>query len=159
MDGIGPGRCDGEYRFTIEGEPKAQKQTRFRIVAGKALCYDPSSGDKRKIQKAIKPLSPKELLTCPISLTLGFFLPIPKSVTKAARKRMIDRTQLPDKKPDEDNLAYLVTNALKGYVYDDDRRICAKHVYKFYGEVPRTEIIVRPIFSLQSLGYYFESDL
>jgi Holliday junction resolvase RusA-like endonuclease len=49
-------------------------------------------------------------------------------------------------------LAYLITNALKGLVYDDDKRVCAKHVYKFYADEPKTVVRVRPILQAQPLG-------
>ena len=79
-------------------------------------------------------------------------MPIPKGVSKAVREQMINRVILPDKPPDEDNLAYLISNALKGIVYDDDKRVCIKHVYKFYGPDPKTVIRVRPILQAQPLG-------
>jgi len=56
-------------------------------------------------------------------------------------------------------LAYLVTNALKEIVYDDDKRICAKHVYKFYGLEPKTVIRVRPILQAEPLGYRDADDI
>jgi Holliday junction resolvase RusA-like endonuclease len=97
------------------------------------------------MQWQLKATAPKELLSCPVQLTIHFFLPIPKSVSKSTREKMINRVILPDKKPDEDNLAYLVTNALKGIVYDDDCRVCSKHVYKFYADKPRTVIQVKAL--------------
>ena len=67
---------------------------------------------------------------------------------------MLNRVILPDKKPDADNLAYLVTNALKEIVYDDDKRVCVQHIYKFYGAVSKTVIQVRPILQAQPVGYH-----
>ncbi len=105
------------------------------------------------MQWQIKPLAPESPLSGPVELTIVFFFPIPKSASKALRLQMLNRVILPDKKPDEDNLAYLVTNALKKLVYDDDCRICAKHVYKFYGAEPKVVIRVRPILQAEPLGY------
>ena len=65
---------------------------------------------------------------------------------------MLNRVILPDKKPDADNLAYLVSNALKELVYDDDKRVCAEHIYKFYGPEEKTVIRVRPILQAEPLG-------
>jgi Holliday junction resolvase RusA-like endonuclease len=141
------------FQFEIHGAPCAQNQTRFTCKCGQGRCYDPSSKDKQYIQWQVKPFAPVKPLDCPLELTLVFFLPIPKKVSKAVRLQMLNRVLLPDKTPDEDNLAYLVTNALKEIVYDDDKRICAKHVYKFYGEEPKTVIRVRPILQAQPLGY------
>lgn len=147
------------YQFEIIGKPIPQKQTRFTCRCGKGHCYDPSSKDKQFIQWQIKPFAPKDLISGPIELTIAFFMPIPKGVSKTVRTQMINRAILPDKKPDEDNLAYLITNALKEIVYDDDRRICAKHVYKFYGLEPKTVIRVRQILQAQPYGYNGAEDL
>lgn len=147
------------YKFVIDGIPKAQKQTRFRMINGRPMCYDPSKKDKSAIQKSIATGCPSQPLEWPLELTIMFYMPIPKGTSRAERERMIRHVRLPDKKPDEDNLAYLVTNALKGYVYDDDRRIVAKHVYKLYGTKPRTVIKVTPIFSLENYGFPDATDL
>lgn len=65
---------------------------------------------------------------------------------------MIRRIILPVVRPDEDNLAYIVTNALKKLVYEDDSQICEKHVYKVYDTTPRTEIIVKCIQTAEKYG-------
>lgn len=147
------------FQFTVYGIPVAQKQTRFTTVGGFPRTYDPSKKDKERIQWQIKPFAPDIPLSQPVELTIAFFMPIPKASSRALRLQMINRVILPDKKPDEDNLAYLVTNALKEIVYDDDKRICAKHVYKFYGAEPKTVIIVRPILQAEPLGYRDADDI
>lgn len=154
IDRIGFG--DGGYLFELHGMPTPQKQTRFRCVNGKPLAYDPSSTDKERMRWQIKPFAPKTPINGPVELSIMFFFPIPKSASKSLRRQMINRIVLPDKRPDEDNLAYLVTNALKGIVYDDDSRVCAKHVYKFYGPEPKTVIRVRPIHTLEAIGFQDE---
>ena len=147
------------FQFVVHGIPLAQKQTRFVRRGSFVQTYDPSRKDKERIQWQIKPFAPEIPLSQPVELTIAFFVPIPKATSKRLRLQMINRVILPDKKPDEDNLAYLVTNALKGIVYDDDRRVCVKHVYKFYGSEPRTVIRVRPILQAEPLGYQDEIDI
>ena len=149
------------FQFEIHNIPIAQKQTRFSCAGGFPRCYDPSVKDKEMIQWQIRPFAPEVPLECPIELTIYFFLPIPKGVSKSTRLQMINRVILPAKKPDVDNLAYLVTNALKNIVYKDDNLICAQRIYKFYGETPRTVIRVRPINEAKKIGYQedYENDL
>jgi Holliday junction resolvase RusA-like endonuclease len=147
------------YQFTVHGIPIAQKQTRFTMIGGYPRAYDPSKKDKERIQWQIRPFAPEKPLEGPVELTIAFFLPIPKSTSKRLREQMINRVILPAKKPDEDNLAYLVTNALKEIVYKDDAQICAKHVYKFYGLEPKTVIRVRPILQAEQVGYQNAADI
>lgn len=147
------------FLFEIHGIPAAQKQTRFSTAGGFARCYDPSKKDKEHIQWQIKPFAPEEPLRGAIELTIAFFMPIPKQTSKKVREAMLNRVILPCKKPDEDNLAYLVTNALKQIVYADDNQICVKHVYKFYGKEPKTIIRVREISQLTPVGYREVDDI
>lgn len=147
------------FQFQVHGIPVAQKQTRFTCKCGRGHCYDPSSRDKAIIQWQVKPFAPEVPFDSAVEMTLMFFMPIPKSASKAVREQMINRVILPDRKPDDDNLSYLVTNALKGIVYDDDKRICVRHIYKFYGVEPKTVIRVRPILQAQPLGYRDADDI
>lgn len=131
------------YHFTLSGNPIPQKQTRFSCQGGHPRAYDPSKKDLEMIQWQIKPFAPQTPLTGPICLSMIFYMPIPASTSKIRRQQMIQRIILPIVKPDEDNLAYIITNALKKIVYADDSQVCEKHVYKIYGEIPRTEITVK----------------
>ena len=139
------------FQFEIYAPLTPQKQTRW---TKDGHCYDPSKKEKERIQWQITPTAPAEPLTCPVELTITFFFPVPKGASKALREQMLNRVILPDKKPDADNLAYLITNALKEIVYDDDKRVCAQHLYKFYGREPKTVIQVRPLLQAQPLGYH-----
>lgn len=138
------------YQFTIHAPLTPQKQTQW---TRSGIAYDPSKKDKERIQWQIRPTAPQTPLAQPVELTLVFFFPIPKGTSKALRTQMLNRVILPAKRPDLDNLAYLVTNALKGIVYDDDSRVCALLCYKFYGAEPKTVIKVRPILEAEPLGY------
>ena len=46
----------------------------------------------------------------------------------------------PTKKPDTDNIFKLVTDALSGVIYADDKQIVSCRVQKWYSEEPRTEV-------------------
>lgn len=140
------------FRFEISGIPVAQKQTRFSARGGIPRAYDPSKKDLERIRWQIRPFAPKDPILGPIALTLIFFMPIPKATSKAKRDQMRRRIILPVVKPDADNLAYLVTNALKELIYKDDNQICEQHIYKVYDELPRTEIIVKTIQTAEKYG-------
>lgn len=140
------------YRFTLSGNPVPQKQTRASMRSGFVRMYDPSKKDLEMIRWQIKPFSPPEPLQGAVSLTLMFFMAIPKSTSKSKAAQMKRRIILPIVKPDVDNLAYLVTNALKTIVYADDSQIVEQHVYKVYDENPRTEITVKSVRSSEQYG-------
>lgn len=138
------------YLFEIMGIPKPQKQTQFIRRTG--IAYNPSKKDLEQIQWQIKPYAPSDPLTCPIEMHLIFYMPIPKSASKIRRVQMQNGVILPKVKPDFDNLAYLVTNALKKIVYYDDGQVTDCTIRKRYSDRPRTVIKVIPLDELQPLG-------
>lgn len=113
---------DQEYYIEIYGPLTPQKQTRF----SNGKCYDPSKKDSNRIKFELLRSPPKSMFKVPVSVEIDFYLPcslfLQKKIEKMSPMEMNE--VMPDKKPDIDNLAYLVVNAMKGIVYDDDARIC-----------------------------------
>lgn len=138
------------YLFEVIGNPVPQKQTRF--VRSTGIAYNPSSKDIKQLQWQIKPYAPTEPLKCPVEMTLVFYMPIPASASKRVKVQMLNGIILPAKKPDFDNLAYLVTNALKGIVYVDDAQVTDCIIRKRYSDKPRTVIRIITIDDLQQVG-------
>ena len=138
------------YIFEVIGEPVPQKQTRFIRATG--IAYNPSQKEIKQLQWQIKPYAPKVPLECAIEMHIHFYLPIPKSTSARLRTQMINGVILPTKKPDFDNLAYLVTNALKEIVYKDDSFVTDCIIRKRYSDRPRTVIKIIPIDELQQVG-------
>lgn len=79
----------------------------------------------------------------PVALSISAFYGIPKSATKRKREEMLAGEIRPTKKPDADNLAKLVGDALNGIAYYDDSQIVQCYVEKFYSDKPRVDVIVR----------------
>ena len=122
--------------------PKPQQQTRFYARGGRCFGADPSKSYKEQIQWQIRPSSPAHPLEGPIQLDISFFIPIPSNTSKKSKTQMINGMILPVKRPDIDNLAYIVTNAMKSIVYADDSQIVDMSLHKRYGEIPKTVIKV-----------------
>lgn len=78
----------------------------------------------------------------PVSVTLLFYMPIPKSFSKKKIDELKENKMLCPKKPDIDNLAKAVLDALNGRAYKDDNQIVELFARKEYSEQPRTEIFI-----------------
>jgi Holliday junction resolvase RusA-like endonuclease len=131
--------------FTLHLVPVPQKQTRFAFRGKYPHAYDPSKPDLERIQWMIRPYAPKEVITGPVSVSYSFYLPIPKATSRVKTGQM-DRNMIKHiSKPDLDNLAYLVTNAMKGIIYHDDSQIVEKYERKQYGLDPRIVIEIRDL--------------
>ena len=127
--------------FDIPGKPKVQKQTR----SSRGRFYDPSYNDRLYIQEYAKLHRPQEIFTQATEMFLTFYRPVPKGVSKAMREKMLNHVILPITRPDVDNYAYLVTNALKSIVYNDDSLITDLHIHKRYAQSPYTLVNVQEI--------------
>lgn len=138
------------YLFEIVGDPIPQKQTQFNRKTGAA--YNPSRKDLEMMQWQIRPYAPTVPLECAIEMHLLFYVPIPKAVSRKVYLQMINGVILPTKRPDFDNLAYIVTNALKEIVYKDDSLVTDCIIRKRYSDRPRTVIKVIPIEEMQQVG-------
>lgn len=136
------------FLFEVIGDPVPQKQTRF----ARGRAYNPSKKEAEQLQWQIRPYAPEKPLTCAVEMHLTFYLPIPKSTSKIRRIQMLNGVILPKTKPDFDNLAYLVTNALKQIVYEDDGLVTDCIIRKRYCDRPRTVIKIIPIDEMQPVG-------
>jgi len=120
-----------------QGRPRARA---FRVGAfTRVSVYDPANSKdwKRTVQAQAlerKPATPAE---GPLSMSLAFLLPRPKSLPKRERHHI--------KKPDADNLAKAVKDALRGVVYRDDSQIVDLHVTKGYDPAPGVVIRVERV--------------
>lgn len=136
-------------KFTVYGEPIGKGRPKFSTFNGRAIAYTPqktvSYENLVKLsyhqQCGDKPY-PKE-----ISLRAEIFayFPIPKSVSKI-RADMMRKGQIrPTKKPDLDNIAKAVLDALNGIAYYDDSQIVAMGICKGYSDEPRVEIYINTL--------------
>lgn len=80
-----------------------------------------------------------------VEVCLTFYLPIPKSWSLKQKEDAMTGKRGHTKKPDWDNLAKAVTDAMNGIVYHDDAQIVRASVFKQYGDDPRVEICVESI--------------
>ena len=133
---------------TIEIIPEPQKQTRFVMRGKYPIAYDPSKSYSDKLKWQLLSQKPAQIETGPISLSLNFYMPIPKSTSKVKIDQMLIRKIHHIKRPDLDNMGYAVTNALKGIYYADDSQVVSLHMYKSYSMRPRITIEAFPLTDL-----------
>lgn len=132
-------------QFVLHIIPVPQKQTRFAMNGKHPHAYDPSKKDLLQLQWMIKAYAPKEPIAGPVAVSYTFYLPIPKTTSRVKSGQM-DRNMIKHiVKPDLDNLAYIVTNAMKGIIYNDDSQIVEKHERKVYGLEPRIVVEIRDL--------------
>lgn len=117
------------------GSPKGQPRPRAFSRGGKAAVYDPGTAEGWKgcVAIACRDLE-NRLLLQPLSVALTFYMPRPKGHFK--RGGMLTDSAprwLYDNKPDADNLAKAVLDALTEIrAWLDDSQVCELTVHKYW---------------------------
>ncbi|MQS44267.1 RusA family crossover junction endodeoxyribonuclease [Companilactobacillus mishanensis] len=76
----------------------------------------------------------------PIKISIEFFRPIQKSVSKKEYARRLKNTVRPIMKPDIDNYIKAILDGLNGLAWCDDSQIVSIESSKYYSNFPRVEI-------------------
>lgn len=80
-----------------------------------------------------------------LEVSIKAYFEIPKSVSKKKREQMLNGNIRPTIKPDLDNIAKSILDALNKLAYIDDKQIVFLEVEKFYDVSPRVELMVEEI--------------
>lgn len=131
------------FCLTIDGEPVAQGRPQF--VRRTGVAYDPPKS--RDYKKKVNRLAQKRAHDDdwqlfdegePLKVKIHFRL---------RRGKTVDRVW-PIVRPDIDNYAKAIMDALEGVVYANDKQVVALILLKFYAEIgdaPQVLVIVEPI--------------
>ena len=129
--------------MTIDGVPQGKARPRFRRIKNFVQTYTPSKTKdyEQKIREVAKQaMGEHEPLDTPVAIQMTIKLPVPKSYSKKRASECLNKYEMPTKKPDWDNVAKSVTDALNGIVYIDDCQIVCASVHKMYAMEPCVEV-------------------
>ena len=125
-----------EQRIFVEYTPFAQPRPRI----SKFGTYDPAAKKKKELGFLIKQQWKDNLIDGPVELSLRFYMPIPKSLSKKKQAALVDQPHI--KKPDIDNLIKAVIDTMSGIVIKDDKIIWKIKAEKFYSQFVGIEILI-----------------
>lgn len=125
--------------FDIPGPPQGKARPRVvRTKAGKSVSYTvyKTVAYEELVRSRYIHAAREKGLVKPfegsISMHIFAYYPIPKSTSKKNAEAMRVGEILPTKKPDWDNIAKIICDALNGLAYKDDAQITCGAVYKAY---------------------------
>lgn len=135
--------------ITIPGEIQAQGRPRFARRGGFVQTYDPPESKKYKevVKYHAMPHKPKELLNEALAVEINIFKTPPQSISKVKKNRVeLENESLrPLTKPDVDNYAKGIKDALTGIIWTDDSKVVELVIRKFYSLNPRAEVKVKTL--------------
>lgn len=126
-------------KIEIPIEPMGKARPRVVTRYGQSIAYTPK---KTKVAEKIIALNARDAMLAqnfnripsgtPITALIDAYYGIPKSATKKFKEKCLDGSIMPTKKPDADNIAKLVLDALNGIAFDDDSQVTELIVRKHY---------------------------
>mgnify|MGYP003353495899 CR=1 FL=1 len=134
--------------FKIYGEPVAKGRPRYARRGNFVQTYTPKkTTDYESVirENAKKAMGSSEPLETPLNVLLMFGMPIPSSTPKKLLEAHLDGSIKHTKKPDLDNLAKAVLDAMNGVVYLDDNQIVRLTIEKKYSKLPLVSISIREV--------------
>lgn len=125
-----------QYIFKIQGEPMGKGRPRFTKV-GRTYTPKETSNYENWVKLCFKETYPYATPTEErLRVYIDAFFTIPKSFSKKKKELAYDALISPTKKPDCDNIAKIILDALNGIAYKDDKQVVKLQVNKYYSEQP-----------------------
>lgn len=127
--------------FIVMGTPVAKGRPRFARRGNWVQSYTPEKtvNYENLVKLSYSQYSGIKFIGA-IRAEIQAYFPIPKSVSKKKRLEMMCNAEKYIKKPDNDNIAKAILDALNGIAYDDDSQITELLVTKAYSDKPRAEV-------------------
>lgn len=142
-------------RFTLPIVPTAQARPKVAVRGRFAQAYKTQTqqANERTLEAWLKDYVPAAPLSGPLALDFVAGLPVPASVSKKHRETMLAGLELPAKKPDLDNIAKQLKDAMtRLQFWRDDAQIVTLRCKKVYAETGFWKVGVYPAVNMPLLG-------
>lgn len=134
--------CD----FEIEGKPVGKGRPRFKRMGNFVQTYTPTAtADYEKLVRLRFQNAGGVVTEKPVRVEIVAFFAPPKSARKKDRIEMLANRILPEKKPDVDNIAKIILDALNGIAYKDDSQVVVLSVKKCFAAEARVYVHIEEI--------------
>lgn len=136
-----------KFRFMVPGEPVGKGRPRVVRRGGFTQTYTPekTASYENLVKLEFQRQGGRMLKDGPVFLSIQAWCGIPKSVSKRKREAMMGGLIRPTKKPDCDNVAKTIADALNGLAWRDDSQVVSLLVVKRFGEEPGVEVTIEEV--------------
>ena len=128
--------------FTVPGKPQGKARPRLNTYTGRTYTPSKTGAYEKLIALCFKQAGGKKLDGA-IRIDIKAYYPIAKSHTKKNKAAMESGEIKATIKPDVDNVAKAVLDALNGLAFDDDKQVVRFEVSKRYDHEARVEVEVK----------------
>ena len=132
-----------KYEFEVPGEIVGKERPRINMYTGRVYTPNKTKDYEFLVQQYFKIKYPNyKMLEGRISIDIIAYLKIPKSTNKAKTQEMLENKLSPTKKPDVDNIAKSILDAMNGFVFKDDNQVSKISVEKRFALEEKAVITV-----------------
>jgi Holliday junction resolvase RusA-like endonuclease len=135
-------------RFYVPGLPQGKGRARFSTRGGFARAFTPLKTVLYESLIAVagqEAMDERPLIEGPIYLNITAVFPVPPSWTKRRKSEVASGAAWHTSKPDGDNIAKAVGDALNGVAWKDDSQVALCKVLKIYGDKPGLDVMVEAL--------------
>lgn len=130
------------YIFEVTGEIVGKARPRMNTYTGKAYTPTKTKNYEYLVKQCFLLKYPNaEVIEGRASVSILALFQVQKSTSKKNSERMLDKQISPTKKPDIDNIAKIVLDALNKLAYKDDTQVVDLNVAKEYAD--RERLIIK----------------
>ncbi len=134
--------CD----FVVEGKPVGKGRPRFKRMGNFVQTYTPEkTAEYEKLVRLRFQNAGGQITDKPVRVEITAFFTPPKSTRKRDKAEMLANRILPVKKPDCDNVAKIILDALNKIAYKDDAQVIELSVKKIYSEFAKVSVHIEEI--------------
>lgn len=120
-----------KYQFEVLGEIVGKERPRVNMYTGRVYTPGKTKDYEFLVQQYFQMKYPRyEMLEGRLSINIIAYLKIPKSTSKAKVEEMLENKISPTKKPDVDNIAKSILDAMNNFVFKDDNQVSKISVEK-----------------------------
>lgn len=132
-----------KYKFEVIGEIVGKERPRVNMATGRVYTPNKTKDYEYLVQQYFRMQYPSyKTLKGRISINIVAYLKIPKSTSKAKMQEMLENKISPTKKPDADNIAKSILDALNNFVFKDDNQVSKIMVEKRFGEEEKAVVTI-----------------
>lgn len=131
--------------FVIDGTIRGKDRPRFNTATGKPYTTTRTAGYEAWIRDCYLLRGAGRWLEGEIKATIEAHYEVPKSKSKSMRMKMLNGSINPTVKPDADNIAKIILDALNKIAYRDDSQITQLTVIKRYSEQPHVRVTLEEV--------------
>jgi Holliday junction resolvase RusA-like endonuclease len=137
-----------QVQYSVPGEPRGKGRPRFAKRGNFVKTYTDAKTASYEDQirfYALKAMGDSKVIEGAVRVFVSIRMAVPKSYSQKRREACLNGLDKPLKKPDWDNVAKSICDAMNGIIYVDDTQIVEAHITKQYAQQAEVVVLVQEV--------------